>query len=107
MSVKWYVKSCAWFVFGARGRKDLLDYLSCCFYGVNRGQIGRGSVVVGVGLCSTAKSPSGSDQIPWLYQMESNSDNIRRLPAQNCHLLFFKVYSKDEKLYGSGERRDS
>lgn len=79
---------------------------SIIFHGVNQGQIGRGSVV-GVGLSSTAKSPSGSDQIPLLYQMESSSDNVRRLPAQNCHLLLFKVYSKDEKLYGSGERADS
>lgn len=63
--------------------------------------------MVGVGLSSAAKSPSGSDQILLLYQMESSSGNVRRLPAQNCHLLFFKVYSKDEKLYGSGERTDS
>lgn len=108
MHMKWYVRSCAWFVcLGARDRKDPFNYLSCCFYWVNQGQIGRGSGVVGVGLSSAAKSPSGSDQILLLYQMESSSGNVRRLPAQNCHLLFFKVYSKDEKLYGSGERTDS
>jgi len=76
---------------------------SCCFYGVKWGQIGRGSVLVGVGLTSTAKSPPESEQLPFLYQMENSSDSIRRLPAQNCHLLLFKVYSKDVKLYGSGE----
>jgi len=51
-----YVKSCAWFVFGARDRKDLLDCLSCCLYAVHQGQIGRGSTLVGVGLSSTAVS---------------------------------------------------
>lgn len=50
----------------------------CFFYGVNWGQIGRGSVLVG--MTSTAQSSLGSVKLLFLYQMESSSGNVRRLP---------------------------
>lgn len=63
----------------------------------------QGSVLESVGLSSLTKSLLGSDQLPLLYHMETSPDNVRRLLTLNCYLLFFKVYSKTEKLWCSGK----